>query len=338
MPESGITLPELPPEIQADRFLVRAERMEAEKDYVGALKALDDFLALQTAHKLTLPEDYHFRVARVAFSAGMITRAYDAATRYLTGAGKKGQFYRDAIVLLEKSELMMPIEPQMVAIPAGRFRMGCGTVQRFKNCKPVHDVTMGAFHISKFEVTFEEYDRFAKATGRTLPYDRGWGRDRRPVIDVSWYDAVAYTQWLSTNTGKRYRLPSEAEWEYAARGGITGDGNKPDLNAIAWWGGNANGRTHPVGGKAPNAYGLYDMFGNAWEWTQDCENVDYRGVPADGSAWESGDCTERNIRGGGYINGEGRLFVFHVWFRDFIEPDSSENVGFRVARTSELKE
>ena len=329
---------QLPPEIQADRFLVRAERLEAEKDYVGALKALDDFLALQKAHNLTLPDDFYFRLARVAFSARDLRRTYDAATLYLTASGKEGKFYRDAVALLERAEYMMPSEPEMLVIPGGRYqryRTYFDSPKRIPGT-PSREVRIQSFEMSRYEVTFDEFDRFAAATGRTPPYDEGWGRGRRPVINVSWYDAVAYTRWLSLNTERNYRLPSEWEWEYAAFGGITGDRYNPDANSIAWYKGNSNGRTHPVGGKEPNAYGLYDMLGNAWEFVQDCYNGDVEDAPDDGSAWESGECDRRVVRGAGANAGIERVFAR---IRVSETPDSRQlYVGFRLARTSELKE
>ena len=110
--------------------------------------------------------------------------------------------------------------PEMVTIPAGSFQMGCVSGRNcYSNEKPVHSVRIESFELSKYEVTFEEYDAFTDATGRERADDEGWGRGRRPVINVSWDDAVAYTQWLSSQTGVSYRLPSEAEWEYAARAG-----------------------------------------------------------------------------------------------------------------------
>jgi len=151
--------------------------------------------------------------------------------------------------------------PEMVKIPAGRFRMGG------------NDVSVSAFAMGKYEVTFAEYDKFAEATGREKPDDRGWGRGNRPVINVSWYDATAYAEWLSEETGKQYRLPTEAQWEYGARAGTETE---------YWWGNeigtnraNCDGcgsrwddkQTAPVGSFAPNPFGLYDTAGNVWEWT-----------------------------------------------------------------------
>ena len=115
-----------------------------------------------------------------------------------------------------------PTCPEMVIIPAGRFRMGCVSGRDCaRDQRPVHEVAVPAFALGVYEVTFDEYDHFARATGRGHPRDRGWGRGSRPVIRVTWHDATAYVEWLSRETGEEYRLPSESEWEYAARAGST---------------------------------------------------------------------------------------------------------------------
>ena len=201
--------------------------------------------------------------------------------------------------------------PEMVVIPAGTFLMGSpeNEKERFEDEVPQHEVTLEKpFALGKYPVTFEDYDRFAKAPERGKPGDEGWGRGRRPVINVSWKDAAAYAEWLSEQTGKRYRLPSEAEWEYAARAGTT---------TAYWWGNEIgqnrancdgcgsqwdNKQTAPVGSFKPNAFGLYDTAGNVWEWVQDCWNENYAGAPTDGSAWEEGDCSQRVLRGGAWFN------------------------------------
>jgi formylglycine-generating enzyme required for sulfatase activity len=166
--------------------------------------------------------------------------------------------------------------PEMVWIAGGRFKMGDVQGGGDSDEQPVHDVSVGRFAMGRYEVTFAEYDKFAEATGRNKPSDQGWGRGNRPVIYVSWYDATAYAEWLSEQTGQKYRLPTEAEWEYAARAGTTTKywwGNEIGKNRAACdgcgaeWGWDAKHMTAPVGSFAPNAFGLYDTVGNVWEWT-----------------------------------------------------------------------
>ena len=216
--------------------------------------------------------------------------------------------------------------------------MGCGSGQ---NCdddeQPVHEVRVEAFELSKAEVTFEEYDRFTAATGRARASDEGWGRGRRPVINVSWEDAVAYTKWLSGQTGERYRLPSEAEWEYAARAG-TGTayswGNEIGSNRAncrgcgSQWDGD---QTAPVGSFGPNGWGLHDMHGNVYELVQDCWNGSYQGAPTNGSAWESGNSDLRVLRDGSW-NDNPRILrsANRSWNPARLR---IYDIGFRVART-----
>jgi formylglycine-generating enzyme required for sulfatase activity len=142
-----------------------------------------------------------------------------------------------------------------------------------------------SFTMGKYEVTFDEYDRFAAQTGRPLPDDAGFGRGRRPVINVSWDDAVAYAQWLSAKTGKHFRLPTGEEWEQACGMETLYCGSK-DINSVSWYGGNSGDMTHPVGEKQPNQHGLYDMSGNVEELTADCRRGDECGARMyRGSSW-----------------------------------------------------
>lgn len=225
--------------------------------------------------------------------------------------------------------------PALSLLPAGAFRMGHNTLTG-GDTGPEREVQLSAFGIGVQEVSFEQYDRFARATGRRLPDDFGWGRGDRPVVGVSWSDAQAFAQWLSAQTGQRYRLPSEAEWEYAARGGGRGS---------YWWGfglepGRAacfdcgspwdNTSTAPVGSFAPSAYGLYDTAGNVMEWVADCYHPTYDGAPADGHPRLDGDCRLRIARGGAFNKPSASM---RAYARTKLDPETRlNNLGFRVAR------
>ncbi len=201
---------------------------------------------------------------------------------------------------------------------------------------PIHEVRFTKpFAMAQYEVTFEEYDRFAKATGRKLPHDHGWGRARRPVAGVTWKDAKAYAEWLSEQTKKRFRLPSEAEWEFAAssRGTDTWAGTSDEKYLPQYAVYNVP-TTEPVGSKKPNGLGLYDMSGNVWEWVADCLHFDYQGgAPSDGSAWiDSSDRYEcdRLIRGGSWDNVSDFLRVSHR--SSFYNGWRYDNIGFRLVQ------
>ena len=284
---------QLPPEILADRYLVEAEQLIAENEFGKALELLVQ--AEQEEERRKQEEQ-------------------------------------------ERRQEVSPIRPEMVVIAGGRFRMGCVSGQNCANDEqPVHEVQVESFELGKYEVTFEEYDRFTAATGRVLAGHRGWGLGRRPVINVSWEDAVAYTKWLSEQTGERYRLPTEAEWEYAVRAGTVtryswGDEigrNRANCRVCgSRWDGE---QTAPVGSFAPNGWGVHDMHGNVWEWVQDCWNGDYQGAPVDGSAWESGDCSRRVLRGGSWnFNPRFLRSAYRVRYTTSLR---LFNIGFRVART-----
>ena len=233
--------------------------------------------------------------------------------------------------------------PEMVVLPAGEFLMGCFGTPMLPDAEchgreePLRRVKIPRpFAVSKYEVTFEDYDRFTGAMERAD--DDGWGRGRRPVINVSWPEAQAYVDWLSRETGKTYRLLSETEWEYAARAGSTarldwGDNQANCGNCGSRWDGE---QTAPVGSFPANPWGLHDMLGNVQEWVQDCWNPSYAGAPADSAAWVEGDCERRVMRGGSWLDGASsragdprRTPVRNRW------PASSgvQIIGFRVART-----
>ena len=199
--------------------------------------------------------------------------------------------------------------PEMVALRAGSFTMGSLDTEEGRTAQegPRHPVVISnAFAIGRHEVTFAEWDACV-ADGGCLhkPSDQGWGRGRRPVVDVSWNDAMEYVSWLSEKTGHRYTLPSESEWEYAARAG----GSTPWHTGNAILTDDANilnqfRKTVPVGGYAPNAFGLHDVHGNVSEWTLDCLDTGYVGVPKDGGAATSGDCANNRLARGGAFDVE----------------------------------
>ena len=236
--------------------------------------------------------------------------------------------------------------PAMVVIPAGSFRMGCVSGQEcYDSEKPVHTVTISrSFAVSKYEITFEDYDRF---TYPNKVNDVGWGRGRRPIINVSWNDAKEYVAWLSSQTGQTYRLLTEAEWEYAARAGTSTKyhfGNSESqlcryANFRDTTAGNDDApcsdgvgkQTAVVGRYAANAFGLHDMHGNVYEWLEDCWNENYSGAPSDGSAWLRGNCERRVLRGGSWYDlprdlRSANRFRVTTGLR-------INSFGFRVART-----
>jgi formylglycine-generating enzyme required for sulfatase activity len=226
---------------------------------------------------------------------------------------------------MEKLNLFSGGFPAMVLLPAGCFEMGS---KDYSSEQPVHTVTLPAFAIGRYPVTFEEFDRFVSQSGYAHhPRDWGWGRGKRPVIDVNWEDAQAYCLWLSQQTGDAYRLPSEAEWEYACRaGGQHAYSGSDDLNSVGWYNDNSGGETHPVGEKKANAFGLYDMSGNVWEWVQDLWNDNYAGAPANGRAWLTG---LRVLRGGSWSdNAQGARSADRY---RFVSGLRINNYGFRVA-------
>ena len=268
--------------------------------------------------------------------------------------------------------------PSVIVIPAGPFLMGSPESETARSGeggpgseRPQHEVTFAApFAVGRYEVTFAEWDACVEAggCGGYRPSDEGWGRGSRPVINVSWLDAKAYAEWLSGHTGESYRLLSESEWEYVARAGSEtrwywGDGPSPDQCR------HANGRdldadealrpspnpyvrtaecrdgyvhTAPAGTYEANGFGVYDLLGNVFEWTEDCFRIPsevpvpaaqfnvYDGAPDDGSAWTDGSCQWRVWRGGSWGATPGNLRSAARFSAESVTRQS--NAGFRVAR------
>jgi formylglycine-generating enzyme required for sulfatase activity len=230
--------------------------------------------------------------------------------------------------------------PEMIVVPAGAFTMGSPATEpgRFDQEGPEHVVTIAKpFAVSKFDVTFVDWDACVSVAGCPKTPDGGFGRETKPVINVSFDEAQQYVAWLSKMTGQPYRLLTEAEWEYAARADSTkaypwdakiGKGNANCNGCGSKW---DNSQTSPVGSFAANQFGLFDMAGNVWQWVQDCYHEDYNGAPADGSLWTSGDCSRRVIRGGSWYSTSQFLRAAN---RDRLNPGNRDNgLGFRVGRT-----
>ena len=240
------------------------------------------------------------------------------------------------------AESAQPFVPEMVTVPAGSFMMGSPSDEksRGRDEDPRHLVTIAQpFAVGKYEVTFSEWDYCVAEGGCNgyKPDDKGWGRGKRPVIFVSWDDAHAYIDWLNRRTGKKFRLLSEAEWEYAARAGTTttyywgndiGQNNANCRECDSKWNGK---QTAPVGSFKPNAFGLYDMLGNVLEWTEDAYHNRYYGAPLDGSVWRDENATRHALRGGcwGESAGNSRTANRGKGITALRNPFN----GFRVART-----
>jgi formylglycine-generating enzyme required for sulfatase activity len=244
--------------------------------------------------------------------------------------------------------------PDMVVVPAGDLLLGspAGEEGRSGDEGPQRKVTIARpFAVGKFEVTFTEWEACVNGSGCAAnknPSDSGWGRSKRPVIDVTWHHATQYAAWLSRTTDKAYRLLTEAEWEYAARGatnssalqtpfatGATVIADQANYNSeYAYSTGKTavkRGKTIEVGSFPGNAFGLHDLHGNVWEWVQDCYKDTYVGVPTDGSAVTSTECSLRVVRGGSWLN--------YPWYLRsasrgrYVPTDRFNIIGFRVART-----
>jgi len=248
---------------------------------------------------------------------------------------------RSALGRMRETFRDCPPCPELVVVPGGPFVMGAADddPEGHWTERPQHRVMVPSFAVGKYEVTFAEWDACMNGGGCNgyRPDGEGWGRGPRPVMFVSWEDAQAYVAWLSKQTGKGYRLLSEAEWEYVARAGST---------TRYWWGdeigrNRANcgecgsqwdyDQTAPVGSFEPNPFGLYDVHGNVWEWVEDCWHGGYADAPSDGRTWEGGNCYERVLRGGSW-GSEPRYLRSAE--RTRINPDlRNVFIGFRIARS-----
>ena len=325
-------------ELKADMKAQQAEIQrltEVDDDLSKQIANVDDQVVQSAAQLSKVDDDLSKQIANVenrqtteALSKRLTEVKAEAkakAEEYRKNWSTPGKVLRDR--LKDSSD-----GPQMVVIPAGTFRMGDIQGGGQSHEQPVHQVSLKIFAMGRYEVTFAEYDKFADATGRTKPSDSSYGRDNRPVINVSWDDATAYAQWLSEQTGHQYRLPTEAEWEYAARAGT---------ETKYWWGndigsnnanctnnscGDSYQNTAPVGSFAANPFGLFDTAGNVWEWT--CSEYQDKYAGKELRCAESG--SNRVFRGGSKANEPGLLRSAYRYMSS--HNTRSQHIGFRIAR------
>jgi formylglycine-generating enzyme required for sulfatase activity len=288
--------------------------------------------------------------------------ARDQARAALTEAQTTRESNTKAQAALDSSVDAELDADNMVRIPGGSFTMGststetsrAGVPDQFAASeRPPHAVVIRSFALAKYDVTFDDWDACVNDGGCDgyRPDDHGWGRGKRPVINVSWADAQSYITWFSAKRGHSFRLPTEAEWEYAARAGTTtayywgdaiGDNNANCGHCGSAWDGK---KTAPVGSFAANPWGLYDMSGNVWQWTFDCWHDNYSGAPNDGSSWTTTygisslgmtsaipGCTAQSVIRGGAWNGDPRYLrsATRHWGK---AGERHFNLSFRLALT-----
>jgi formylglycine-generating enzyme required for sulfatase activity len=335
--------PDAPAITETVRAFIRASR-EAEATYLAKSKATRRRVIWAQAFSLV------FGLAVVGLGAGWLKQDWLKEHAYL---------WRNVNVLTAAEENGLKTgDPfhectdcsEMVVIPAGHYLMGSPADQKMRqsNEGPQHEVVFAhAFAIAKFDVTFDNWDACSAhdaCNWRIL--DEG-KRGRHPVVNITWDDANRYIAWIRSFTGKRYRLPSEAEWEYAARAGTTTKyffgADETLIDQFAWT--NTPEGTHPVGEKKPNPFGLFDVYGNVSQWVEDCYNDNYKGAPTDGSAWITGDCHFRITRGSSYravthsSSRRGHVPVTAVDPASLhgFNAMSGSGIGFRIARTLDTR-
>ncbi len=287
------------------------ERANAISDAALRAKALERFLG---AYKQDNPWSSEDDTLRSQASSNLERlRAQGQPTQNMAQAGQSFKNCTDC--------------PEMVVIPSGTFTMGNND---YNDEKPPHNVTIRNFAMGIYEVTQGQW----KAVMGNNPSSFSSCGDTCPVEAVSWDDIQQYIQKLNAKSGQQYRLPSEAEWEYAARAGSTDKwsfgSDESQLGEYAWYATNSYSSTHGVGQKKPNAFGLYDMSGNVWEWTQDCWDNSYSGASSDGSAWTTGTCGQRVLRGGSWINLAS--YTRAAVRVGYVTSNRNDFLGFRLAR------
>ena len=354
---------DLPAEILADQYLLEATEALEKGDPQTALRAFGKIKALDIEPPPEFPYFYGKLLVANSTEINDLLKGQSLLKQFVMNVDKTSEHYAPTLRLLtivesklakasqrkaeeaqqraeqtRRKDLLPSLQQQqrqMVRVEGGTFTMGC-TEEDFKknNCDDdealAHRVEVGSFAISKYEVTQELWHAVMGKNPSKLQ-----GCAQCPVESVSWDDVQTFLTELNLLTGEQYRLPTEAEWEYAARGGLHSLGYRyagsNEVESVGWYAGNSKSRMHPVGQKEPNELGLYDMSGNVWEWVQDCWNSGSEGEPGAGKALERGDCRLRVLRGGSWYN-------FPVYLRSavrlrYVAGDRNYDLGFRVART-----
>jgi len=336
----------LSPEIQLDLLINSAKSdMNAER-WKDAVKSFEKAMNLE----INLPGEFHFLYGKVLLETGNYDDALSSLSNYLTLVGREGKHFEDAITLIveaknkldEERLRMTKSQPQltkaardaedgMVFVKGGCFDMGDIFDTGESDEKPVHTVCVGDFYLGKTEVTQKQW---IDITGHN---PSKFQCEDCPVERVSWNDIQGFIKKLNEKTGINYRLPTEAEWEYAARSGggkeqWAGANNVEKIGEYAWYGLNAEGSTHAVEGKLPNAIGLYDMMGNVWEWCSDWYDRHYYETHPSKDPQGHSEGPSRVLRGGGWRSKDKGLRTTN---RNDFDPTSKKfsDIGFRLTRS-----
>ena len=353
---------DLPPEMRADQYLLEGQRAVEADDPAAALRAFEKLEVLPVDPPVEFFYWYGQALVEHGTTVEAVGKGADRLKQYMLNMEKGAEQYKPTLELLVLAgqkikhieqqrkaaeaerqhfaalperlpSLLVTLKQQMIMVEGGTFTMGCTKEQEadcYSHEKPTHRVRVPRFEIGQYEVTQEVWE----AVMGENP-SRFQGCAQCPVEDVSWEDVQEFLARLNALTGEQYRLPTEAEWEYAARGGQQSRGYKyagsDNPGRVGWSEENSSNRPYPVGRKKPNELGLYDMSGNVWEWVEDCWNGSYHGAPTDGRAWESGHCGRRVVRGG-----SGGVNSWYLRSADRIRNDAGkrdDGLGFRLART-----
>ncbi len=356
---------DLPDDILADQYLLEAKKALASGEPQIARRAFGKIEALDTEPPLEFFFFYGKLLVEYGTAEDDVRQGQALLKQFVVNIAKDSEHYMPTLELLsvaggkiEKTErqraeeatrqaaaqqraaklkellpsLLASLKQQMVTVPGGTFTMGCTEEQ--SSCdddeKPVRQVQVGSFSIGKYEVT---QDLWEAVLGKNPSKFRNC--PRCPVEHLGWDEAKMFLKELNALTGERYRLPTDAEWEYAARGGPKSQAHlyvgSDDLDSVAWYDKNSGNKVHRVGQKQPNGLGLYDMSGNVWEWVEDCWNKKYPGPPTNGSAWKSRDCSRHMLRGGAWSSYPRYLRASNRYreLSSFLRYD----VGFRLVGT-----